>query len=140
MNVRKSKGQAAIEYLTVFGIALLLSTPFILKAQSSIFEIRSSTGMMELQNSLDSMETVVETVSASGEPARRTIYFEVPENTVSSRIVNETVLYTVRGSGGKSTLLRSFDINITGTVPDQPGRHRVRIFAEDGKVVLEVDD
>lgn len=139
MTARNSrKAQAAIEYLTVFGIALVLSTPFILRAQSSIMELRMGSQVVTLQGSLDKVESSVETVSAAGEPAQRTFRFDVPEITRNARVVNNSVVYTVRTPSGKSQLVRSFSTNVTGNVPDTAGRHRLTVYAEDGEIHIEV--
>ncbi|MFB6193187.1 MAG: hypothetical protein ABEK00_02960 [Candidatus Nanohaloarchaea archaeon] len=117
--------------MTVFGIALLLSTPFIMRAQSSILDLRSGSQVVTLQNSLDNLESSVETVSAAGEPAQRTFNFEVPEIVASARVVNNSVVYTVRTRSGESQLVRGFQSNITGDLPKQPGRHCVTVYAEE---------
>lgn len=123
--------------MMVFGIALLLSTPFILRAQNSIFQVHSGTEMVKLDNSLDNVETVIKTVSASGEPARRTFDFKVPESTVESGIDNNSIYYKVRTSESNSTVVRTFDVNITGSVPEESGTHRLTVYAEDGEIKLE---
>lgn len=138
MGVKSDKGQAAIEYLTVFGIALILSTPFILKAQSSMLELRTGSEFVAMQNSLDKLETSVKTVGASGEPAQRTFFFEVSENIESGLIQNNSVVYTFRTQSGESQMIRSFDQNITGNIPGSPGRHKMTVYAEDREVVLGV--
>lgn len=134
----KSRGQAAIEYMTVFGIALVLSTPFILRAQDSIMELRTGTQVVTLQNSLDRVESSVETVSAAGEPAQRTFSFEVPEITREARVVNNSVVYAVRTSAGRSQLIRTFETDISGSVPETTGRHRMTVYARDGRTRIEV--
>ncbi|MDY6774122.1 MAG: hypothetical protein SVS85_02880 [Candidatus Nanohaloarchaea archaeon] len=134
----KSRGQAAIEYMTVFGIALVLSTPFILRAQSSMMELRIGTQVVSLQNSLDRVESSVETVSAAGEPAQRTFFFEVPQITRNARVVNNSIVYTVRTSSGETQLIRTFETNVVGTVPETPGRHRMTVYARNGKTHIEV--
>lgn len=136
--MKNRKGQAAIEYLVVFGIALALSTPFILRAQGSIMELRSGSQVVTLQNSLDRVESSVETVSAAGEPARRTFSFEVPDIVRDARVFNNSVVYTVRTRSGESQVIRSFDSNVTGEVPADVGRHRMTVYAEGGQTHLEV--
>lgn len=138
--MRDPKGQAAIEYLAVFGIALLLSTPFIVKAQQSIFELRTGSDVLALQNSLDNLETSADTVVASGKPAKRTFDFQVSDSVESANVTNNSVIYTVRTQGGESDLVRSFDFNFTGEVPEDSGRHRVSVSAvEDGAEVAVVE-
>lgn len=136
--MRNSKAQAAVEYLTVFGIALLLSTPFILKAQSSILELRTGSSVVALQNSMDKTEYAVQTVSASGEPAQMGFSFEVPKTVESGEIVNNSIVYTVKTQAGESQLIRTFESNVTGNVPEKAGKHRVKVYAKNSKTFVEV--
>lgn len=134
------KAQAAIEYLMVFGLALLLSTPFVLKAQQSIFDLKSGSDVIGLQNSLDNTASAIETVSASGEPARRTFFVEIPESVESGRIVNDSIVYTVATSAGNSQLVRTFDIDLFGEVPENPGRQEITVYMNDSGAVIELVD
>lgn len=136
--MKNRRGQAAIEYMTVFGIALLLSTPFIMRAQSSIMDLKTGSEIIEMRDSLSKIETSVQTVGAAGEPARRTFHVEIPRSVVSSRIENDTVVFTLRGPAGNSDMSRSFETNVTGTLPDTPGIHRLTVYAENGAVYIEV--
>ncbi len=121
----------------VFGLALLLSTPFILKAQASIMELRTGSETISLQNSLDKTSSAVRVVAASGEDARRTFFIELPGSTDSATIVNKTMVYTVSTSSGESQLLRSFEVKIFGNLPADPGRHEITVYHNGTGVVIE---
>jgi len=58
--------------MTVFSIALVLAAPFVLKAQSSVLDLRSDSNAVAVQNTLNNIEVAADTVSAAGEPATRT--------------------------------------------------------------------
>ncbi len=133
-----SKGQAAVEYLSVFGIALLISTPFVLKAQTSIMDLKGGSNAVAAESSLQDIKMAVETVSASGEPARRTFTVRVPDSVESGEITNNSIVYTLNARSGKSQMIRTFEANLTGTVPQDPGRHRLTVYMEDGEANLEV--
>lgn len=136
--MERSNGQAAVEYLTVFGIALLLSTPFIVRAQDSLMEIQSSSNTVEVRNSLNNLETAVERVSASGEPAAMTFFVEVPHSVNETSTNDRSVVVSLNTESGTVSYSRVFDVNLTGSYPSVPGRHRVKARAEGDKVVLEV--
>lgn len=132
------KGQAAVEYLSVFGIALLLSTPFILKAQTSIMDLKDGSNAVAAESSLQDIEAAIETVSASGEPARRTFTVRMPETVESGEIINNSIVYTLGTRSGKSQMIRTFETNVTGTIPQDPGRHRLTVYMMDGEANIEV--
>lgn len=134
----KSKGQAAIEYLAVFGLALALSTPFIINAQTSMMDLQTSSSTLSLQNSLQKLETSVNTVSASGEPAQRTFRFEVPSNVESAQLNENSVIYTINTRTGRSDLIRTFDSPITGNLPQDTGTYSMTVYAEENETVIEV--
>jgi hypothetical protein len=136
------KGQASIEYLAVFAIALALSTPFILQAQKTMTELRTGSENMQLQNSLEKLETSVKSVSASGEPARRTFQMDVPSNVVSARIEGTGVRYTVDTPSGESDILvdTGTQFSAGSSVPSIPGKYTVTVYMQGSEAVLEVSE
>jgi len=135
-----TKGQAAIEYLFVFGVALALSTPFIMQSQKSVLQLKTGSDAMQLQNSLEKLETSVKTVSASGEPARRTFDMEVPSNVESAEIQGTGVVYTLRTSSGNSDFIVDTGTKISegSEIPEETGLYVVRVYMEGDQAVLEV--
>lgn len=132
------KGQAAIEYLAVFGLALALSTPFIVNVQTSLQDLESSSNAIAVQNSLQKLETSVNTVSASGEPAQRTFEFEVPSNVESAEVLDYTVRYKLRTRSGTTDIIKTFESSIEGDLPVSRGVYQVTVYAEDDKTFIEV--
>lgn len=138
MFSNKSKGQAAIEYLMVFGIALALSTPFIIRAQSSIIELRAGSNTVEMYNSMNKLESSIKTVDASGKPAKRTFMIELPSNVESVDVNTNTIVYNLSTTDGYSQQIRSFEIDLTGDLPESQGNHRVSVTAKSDSVELAV--
>lgn len=136
--LKSRKGQAAIEYLMVFGLALILSTPFIMKAQGSIADIRSGSEVIELQNSLDKIESSVKTVNAAGDPAKRTFLVSIPNNVDSAELNQNSIAYTLNTHEGNSQMVRTFEANLTGDIPRESGRHKVSVSATENGVQIEV--
>jgi len=134
----KLKGQAAIEYMTVFGIALVLAAPFVLKAQSSILDLRSNSNAVSVQNTLNNIEVAADTVSASGEPAARTFSIRLPDSVRNTWVMDRAVVIQIDTPQSRSNFSRTFDFNISGTLPDQPGLYRLKTQANDSTVEFEV--
>lgn len=132
------KGQSSVEFLMVVGIALAVSAPFVLSAQRSIINIQSTQEAVTVQNSLDKLEEAVETVSVSGEPARRTFYMPMPDNVVDNGIVQDTaVYYTLRTRSGNTNVSRSFETKVKEVgeaLPDGEGAVRVSVYAWNNQV------
>jgi len=133
------RAQASIEYLSVISIALALSAPFVIEAQDSIGVIRSDSNAIQLEQSLDRLEVAAETVNAAGEPATRSLRFTVPDTVNSSRIVKERqVRYVLNTPSGTRQVDRTFDFNVSGSVPGNPGRYLLEARADNGTVEVNV--
>lgn len=132
------KGQAAIEYLTVFSIALLLASPFVLRAQSSLIDLRSDSNAVSIQNSLNDIEVAAETVNAAGEPATRTFPVRFPETVRESWVFDRAIVVQVATADTKSNFTRTFNFNITGELPRESGRYRMKTQSNGSEVILEV--
>lgn len=137
-NSSNVKGQAAIEYMMVLGIALIITAPFVVKAQNSVVDIRSSVSVIETQNTLNNMDVAVRTVDAAGQPAARTIEFRLPGNTNRTVIEDRRITVFLNTPTGEQRLSRSFDAELSGSIPDQPGLYLLRIQADQGEVNMEV--
>lgn len=134
----KLKGQAAIEYMTVFGIALVLAAPFVLKAQSSVMDLRSDSNAVSVQNTLNNIEVAADTVSASGEPAARTFSIRLPDSVRNTWILDRAVVIQISTPQSRSNFSSTFDFNISGNLPDQPGRYMLKTQANQSQVEFEV--
>ena len=129
------KGQSSVEFLSIVGIALVISAPFMLSAQQSLIDIERSSEAITLQKSMDKLEESVSTVSVSGEPARRTFLMELPDNVEKARIVQDrAVVYTLDRSSGKTNVSRIFDTNISapGDLPNST--KRIGVYAWNDQV------
>ena len=136
--LQKLKGQAAIEYMAVFGIGLLLAAPFVLKAQSSIMELQSDSNAVSVQNTLNNIETAADTVSASGDPATRTFPIRLPESVRKTWVLDRAIIIQIDTAQTRSNLSRTFDYNISGTLPNEPGRYVIKTRANQSKVDINV--
>ncbi|MFB6145143.1 MAG: hypothetical protein ABEJ99_01410 [Candidatus Nanohaloarchaea archaeon] len=132
------KGQAAIEYMTVLGIALVLSAPFVIKAQGSILKLRSGSASLTAQDTLNDIEVAAETVSAAGEPATRTFVITIPNSVNSTSVGNRQVKILLNDPSGATSYSRSFSFNVTGSLPSSGGKYRLKTEAKNGGVNLQV--
>lgn len=130
------KGQAAIEYLMIFGIALTLSAPFVLEAQNSVFNLQINSQVVDVQNSLDKLDSAAKTVNAAGPPSRRTFRMEVPSIVSKSYVLENAVIYEVETADQVANYSRSFDFKVDGTLPTEEGTYSITVTAK--KDVVEV--
>lgn len=131
--IQKRKAQSSIEFLSVFGLAMLLAAPFVLSAQSSIVQLRTGANAATLQNSLDKLETAVTTVEASGPPAKRSFLMDIPGNIEEVYLVNDrAIVYTIQTPAGVSNVSRIFDTTVVengDALPESQGQHPISVTA-----------
>lgn len=133
-NVRPAtrKAQSSIEFLSVFGLAMLMAAPFIVAAQSSIVQLQTGADSATLQNSMDKMESAVTTVEASGPPAKRTFAMDIPQNVEESYVVsNRAVVFTINTPSGRTNVSRIFDTQIAANdgLPSSQGVYPMSVTA-----------
>lgn len=119
---RSRKAQSSIEFLTIVGIALLVSSPFILSAQRSVVNVQQNSELITLQNSLDKLDSAVQMVSTAGEPAKMNFLMRIPDSVTAAMVAQDrAVVYTVRTQGGMTNVSRIFDTNISapGGLPNR---------------------
>lgn len=132
MRLATRKAQSSIEFLSVFGLAMLMAAPFIVAAQSSIVQLQTGADSATLQNSMDKLESAVTTVEASGPPAKRTFAMDIPGNVEESYVVNNrAVVFTVNTPSGRTNVSRIFDTQIaaSGGLPSSQGVYPMSVTA-----------
>lgn len=137
-NLTNRKGQSSIEFLTVFGIAMMMAAPFILSAETSIAELNTGTDAAQLQNSLNNLEEAIQTVASQGDPAQRTVNLDLPGNVDDAYVVdNQAIVYTVNVQGQQTNLTRIFETQIETpeqSLPNERGRHQLTVRAWENQV------
>lgn len=126
---RKLSGQAAIEYLSIVGIALLLLTPIILVAQQHIKDLNNDTRMMLAMEAKNKIAAASDIVHAQGPPSTMTINIQLPSGIVRAIVNNQMILIEVPSAEGSSDLVSMLDYDVTGNLPTSAGSHKIRIEA-----------
>ncbi len=133
-----SKGQAAIEYLAIVGIALLLTAPLIVQTQQSAFELQTSYQNGLAKTALNTMEEAAAIVNSQGEPARVTVTVRLP-NRINRTNVTDNYLHIRRVSGTDTyTFYNTVSFNVSGSIPTSSGVHRIIATAEEDYVNITV--
>lgn len=129
-----SKGQAAIEYLAIVGIALLITAPLIVQTQKSSIGLQTSYQNGLAKTSLNTMEEAAALVNSQGEPARVTFDVRLPED-IDQTNVTDNYLH-IRRSVGTDTynFYNTLSFNVSGTIPTTSGIHTMVAKAEDDYV------
>lgn len=111
------KGQSSVELTLVIGIALVLAAPFIIASQSSVLQLNEASGFLQLDNSLDKVERLANSLENDAYPARRTVRFSSPrtvDEVYNLHFPNRSALVfqlSSRGTSSNESVL--FDFNLT---------------------------
>lgn len=111
------KGQSAVELTMVIGMALLISSPFIISSQSSIADMRSTSQFLGLDRSLEKLQESSQSLQESSFPARRLIKFQTPDsitNVYNPQFENRSaVVFEAEYRGTKTNHSVLFDYKVT---------------------------
>lgn len=137
---RDRQGQAALEYMVMISIALLISTPLILEAQSSVQDVQSTSRSVELQRAMDAMGEGARLVNSQGSPARTTFEVKIPSRVVEGNVSDQHIFYRMRARAGNQSFFRFFNFNVSGKLPTSQGLHAVEVKAvrEEGERFVNI--
>lgn len=115
------KGQASIELVGIVGIALILSTPFIVEAQDSMIDLAISSEDANFHSEITELGETVDKVSATGEKSQKTLEFQIPQNIESIHEQEQALIFTQNRGNRDKNFSVSFDaeINATDLTADQ---------------------
>lgn len=123
------KAQVGVEYLMVFGFALIITLPiiyyFFLYSEGPATEASTQQALLVARRVVDNAEVVY----SLGEGTRTTIRTYVPNTVISSQITNNEVVFNVAGSGGLSDVVYPCSVNINGTLPNTTGVYLIHFEA-----------
>ena len=119
------KSQAAIEYMAVVVISLLLVTPFILLAQKSIKDMESKIDLIGAKETLDKIGDAAKIVYSQGDPAKLTVDVKFPKNIKASNITHQMMYFIIETNSMNNTIFKLFDFDINGTLPTDYGTHTI---------------
>lgn len=132
------KGQAALEYFVMISLALLIASPLIMQSQGALQDVQDTNSEARMQQALDAIEQGVRLAASQGEPARVSFRISIPRGVTMTNVTDNYIHYRLQTRSGESSYFRTFDTNVSGTVPQTQGKYMVRAEAEDSYVNLSV--
>lgn len=134
-NGPRISGQAAIEYMMIIGIVLVILVPLLFLINSYMSGGKDELRIRALQDGIDSLAEASDMVHFQGYPAKITISLYVPENVLLANVTENLVRVRVRTSTGPTDVTSFTQANLTGNLPVNAGTYRLSIVAqEDGLV------
>lgn len=129
------KAQAAMEYLMIMGIAMLMLVPLFSLVSSYTYRSKVDLRINSMQDSLQNLADSSDMVYSQGYPAKITTDFYIPEGIVSTNVTEHHFLARVQTDAGPTDLASHTGANLTGSLPDSPGSYSVEVQMTEGGVV-----
>lgn len=132
---KRPLGQAAIEYMMIISITLVIMIPLLFLVNSYMAEGKDELRVRALEDSVNSLAEVSDMVYFQGYPAKMTMNFYVPEGVVLAEANENLLRVRIRTSSGNQDIVSFTQANLTGSLPTNSGTYRLSIAAqEDGLV------
>jgi len=122
----------------VVGMALVLSSPFILEAQSSAIEVSEASQQAEIQKNLNGLERSIERVSEMDKYSQTNYTLTLNQDLEDVKVVDNAVVFSLNRSGQQTNFTRIFDTSLeSDPIPTEQGAHEIRLVSQGEKVKLE---
>jgi len=133
--MKRPLGQAAIEYMMIISITLVIMIPLLFLVNSYMSYGKDELKIRSLEDSVDSLAEASEMVYFQGYPAKMSINFYVPENVLITNVTDKFIRVRMMTASGITDIVAFTQANLTGNLPTQAGNYKVKIVAqEDGLV------
>jgi len=128
------KAQAAVEYLIMVGVILAIAIPIF------YYSLTYSSESVAISKSKEAAEAIAsggDYVYSLGEGTRTTVAIDIPTNVKESYILDNEIGFRISTSAGITDVYAMSMTNVTGSLPDTPGRHFIVIKHLGDGVVIE---
>jgi len=128
------KAQAAVEYLIMVGVILAIAIPIF---YYSLTYSSESVAISKSKEAAEAIASGVDYVYSLGEGTRTTVAIDIPTNVKESYILDNEIGFRISTSAGITDVYAMSMTNVTGSLPDTPGRHFIVIKHLGDGVVIE---
>jgi len=130
------KSQVGTEYLMVMGFVSLILVPLVIVYFTSVQDTSDEIGSRQAINIARKIVDSSESVYFLGEPSQTTLKVSVPQNVQSASVNGREVVFIMKTKSGPSDLVQISSVNMTGSLPNEPGQYLITIKAESDKVSI----
>ena len=121
--------QAALEYMVVVGIALLVLTPIALEGMQSVDEFKKDMNVLKAHDALAQVADAAKIVYFQGPPSTMTIRVIYPDKIVLSNASGTEAYFRIDTGGATTDIVEFFDFNVTGNISGGAGERTIYIEA-----------
>ena len=122
-------GQVAFEYIIIVGLVILFLIPLWSYIADLEGQASSELSISYAQNAVDKIASHADLVYSQGPPAKITSRVYIPTGVTQARILNSTIVLTVRVGASVSDVMAVSIANMTGSVPSAEGNYQLIVEA-----------
>lgn len=130
-----AKAQVGLEYMVIFGFSLIIVGILWIYASSNVENTRWDLQLAYAQSALGKIAEVADVAYVQGPPSQFYIYPNFPDNVAGMHISNSTIaMELVWKEGIRRNITATAIANMTGSISNAPGTHRILVKAFAGYV------
>jgi hypothetical protein len=131
------RGQASIEFLTIFGFVFLMTIPLIIIFFDQTGIIQDGIAENQIKNIATKIADKAEAVYYAGEPSKTTIKAYFPQRIQSITILSKDIVINYTTAKNTIHTIESMSIvNLTGNLSSVQGTHYITLEASGGTVLI----
>ncbi|VVB59957.1 Uncharacterised protein [uncultured archaeon] len=128
-NSPGQKSQAALEYMMVASIALLMLVPVVLDGWQSTAQLGTNINFQKARSAASQMADAAKTVYFQGTPSVMTINVAFPENIILANVSGKELYFKMKIKDSSTDIVEFFDFNVTGNLSNVSGMHEIYLEA-----------
>jgi hypothetical protein len=136
MYFKTKKSQAAAEMIVILAIVLAILTTVIVINNKIMTGTSGKIESTKARAAVDSLSDAAELVYQQGVGSRTRVFITLPDEIQSFTASNQTLNMELYAGGSLKDVYRSFDFNVSGTLPDEEGNYWLYVESKQGYVGL----
>jgi len=123
------KAQAAVEFLIVVSVALMIILPVSFYANQSLIGYKDDTKISLARNTVNKLGESADWVFSQGPPAKLTLEIYIPDDVYNVSLEDKTILFKIRTSAGVTDVFYETVPTLNGSLPISSGYYFVSLTA-----------
>ncbi len=132
----RDKGQAAVEYIIIFGIGLFIVGVLWIFAMQESERTRFEVQITYAKNAMNKIVDTADIVSIQGPPAQTYVNIVFPDNLRGIAIQGNSVTFELGYRDFTNNLTATSIANLSGNISPVPGAHKILVRASNNYVEI----
>lgn len=122
--------------MAIVGFAFMMAAPILVRLQSTQSAFEDSSRSVIARDSLNSIEKAASLVSPQDPPARISTQIRIPQGVNNIAFGQNYIILELDLGSSTTDIYQSFDFNISGQIPQEPGHYTIALEAREDHVFI----